>query len=420
MITWILISLFLSALFSGTEIAFISASKLVIELKKKKSARRGRILGNFYDHPSDFLGTMLVGNNIALVTFTILMAVPLDALIGNTLGLQPGLFSLLLQTVLVTLIVLVFGEFLPKTLFRLYAEDLLFFMAYPLRLITFLLAIPSKIMTKLSTFLLRLLLKQEVQEDEYGFTRLDLENFIKSSRTSQEDDIDTGLFEKALNLKGVKAKECMVPRPEIESIEDTASMDELIELFQKTNYSRIIVYHQDIDNVLGYIHHQQLLKNPKKISSIILPMPFVPETMPVRNLLDTFIKNHVSIACVVDEFGGTAGIITLEDILEEIFGEIVDEHDQEDYLEQKISDTEYLFSGRLELDYLNDKYPELDLPEDEEFHTLSGYIVMTIGTIPERGTEVVFGKNKFIIELVSDTKIELVRVIRLPEESDNH
>ncbi len=404
----------LSALFSGTEIAFISASKLVVELKKKKGARRGRILGSFFDKPSEFLGTMLVGNNIALVIFSILMTKLMEPwLVGYS-----SLFVLMAETVVVTVVVLCFGEFLPKTLFRLYADEILYFLAFPLRIIKFLLAIPSKLMTRLSAFFLKLITKGKIEQTEDAFTRLDLENFIRSSRTDSEDDIDTELFEKALHLREVKVKECMVPRPEIESIEDTGSIDELIQVFKETNHSRIIVYQDDIDNVLGYVHHQQMLEQPNSIKKLILEMPYVPEAMRVRNLLNYFIKNKINIACVVDEFGGTAGIITLEDILEEIFGEIIDEHDQEEHIEQQISETEFIFSGRLELDYLNEKYPTFNFPEDHDYHTLSGYLVMTTETIPEQGVEIELGGCRFILELVSDTKIETIRVIKLPEEED--
>ena len=418
LLTWIIVSLLLSALFSGTEIAYVSASKLVVELKKKKGSRRGKILGHFYDHPSEFLGTMLIGNNIALVTFTTLATAPLETFLGANLGIGQGGFLILIQTILLTLVVLIFGEFLPKTLFRLYAESILYFLAFPLRFIQILLAIPAKVTTQLSNFLLRFVMKEKIEQDEDAFTRLDLENFIKSSRTDSEDEIDTELFEKALNLRETKVKESMVPRPEIESIEVNDSIENLIQVFKETNLSRIVVYEEDIDQVLGYVHHQQMLQNPRNIKPIVLEMPFVPEVMRVRNLLNHFIKNKINIACVVDEFGGTAGIITLEDILEEIFGEIEDEHDQEEHIEQQISEDEYIFSGRLELDYLNEKYPVLSLPEDEEFHTLSGYIVMTTGTIPEQGAEIELGGFKFILELVSDTKIETIRVIKLPESEE--
>lgn len=416
-ILFIFIFLILSALFSGTEIAFISASKLVVELKKKKGSKRGKIIAKFFEQPSEFLGTMLVGNNIALVTFTMLMTVPLNILFFEKLNFENEGLVLLINTVLITMIILIFGEFLPKTFFRLYADEILYFLAYPLRILKFILALPSKFITFLSRILLKFVFKAQMQETPDAFTRLDLENFIKSSRTEAEDDIDTELFEKALHLREVKVRECMVPRPEIKSIEDSAGVEELLQLFKNTNHSRIIVFKDDIENILGYVHHQQMLKEPKTVEELILEIDFIPEAMRVRDLLNNFIKNRQSIACVVDEFGGTAGIITLEDIIEEIFGEIEDEHDQEEYIEKKISEREFIFSGRLEIDYLNEKYPNLQFPNGE-YSTLSGYLVMTTETIPEQGIELELNNCKFILELVSDTKIETVRVLIIEQEED--
>ncbi len=411
-----LLFLFFSALFSGTEIAFISASKLRVELRKQKGSRKGSILAGFYDNPTRFLGSMLVGNNIALVLFAMIME-ELMKPIWEPFLLGPILL-LLFNTILLTIIVLIFGEFLPKTLFRLYANDLLYFLVYPLRALLWLLAIPAWVMTKLSNFLLRFLFRTPVQEVDNVLTRLDLENFIKDSqRTDSEEEIDTELFERALHLRNVKVKECMVPRTEIEDIDVEGTVEELKQLFAETNLSRLIVSEDDIDNVLGYVHHQQMLYNPQTIKSLVLDIPFVPEAMRARDLLNKFIKERGSIACVVDEYGGTAGIITLEDILEEIFGEIEDEHDQEEYVETQVSETEYIFSGRLEIDYLNEKYEHLDFPEGD-YTTLSGYLVMTTATIPEPGAEIELDDYKFILELVSDTKIETIRVIKLPTEDE--
>ncbi len=411
----IIIFLLLSALFSGTEIAFISASKLLVELKKKKGSRRGRIIADFFEKPSEFLGAMLIGNNIALVIFSILMTETLEPLFEKKLGLTNEFGLLLLTTLIITLVVLVFGEFLPKTLFRLYADNILYFLAYPLRTIKWILTIPTWITTKLSNTLLRIVFRTPVEEAEEAFTRLDLENFIKSSSTDADDEIDTELFEKALNLHEIKVKACMIPRTEIVNLDVSDSVEDLLELFLNKQLSRVLVIDDDIDNVLGYVHHQQMLYEPKSISKIIMDIPIIPETMRVRDLMDLFIKNNQSIAWVVNEFGGTAGVITFEDILEEIFGEIEDEHDMEEFIEERIGDTEYLFSGRLELDFLNDKYPELQLP-DGEYHTLSGYLVMTTESIPEQGDEIELGEYKFIVVLMSDTRIETVRVIKKPVE----
>jgi putative hemolysin len=410
----IIFFLLLSALFSGTEIAFISASKLLVELKKNKGSRRGAIIARFYESPSEFLGTMLVGNNLALVFFTALITVPLTYFLQTQLGWKSDLLLLVVNNILITIIVLIFGEFLPKTLFRLYADTVLYFLAYPLVVMKFLLAMPAWMMTRLSNFLLGTFLRSPVEEINEVFTRLDLENFIKSTRTDSDEEIDTELFEKALNLREVRVKECMVPRTEIEFIEVTDSVDSLISKFQETNLSRIIVIDNDIDEVLGYIHHQQLLTGSQVVKEMLLEIPIIPESMRVRDVLNRFIMHRWNIVCVVDEFGGTAGILTLEDVLEEIFGEIEDEHDSEEHVEQQIAEGEYLFSGRLEIDYLNEKYTELEFPEGE-YHTLSGYLVMTTTKIPEQGAEIILNRYKFILDQVSDTKIETVRVIVLPE-----
>ena len=410
----ILFFLLLSALFSGTEIAYISASKLWIELKRKKPSLRGRILAYFYDKPGDFLSALLVGNNIALVIFTSMVSKEiLEPYFIDTLGIHNDLLILFINTIVITLTVLVFGEFLPKTLFRLFANELIYFFAVPLRFFQFILYIPSWLMTNMNNFIMRTVFKTPIEDELSVITRLDLENFIKTS--DSEEDIDTNLFEKALHLEVLKVKECMVPRTEIEHIDVSASVEGLVDMLTNTQLSRILVINEDIDNILGYVHHQQLLSEPTTIESILLEIPFVPDAMRVRDLLNQFIKDRINIACVVDEFGGVAGIITLEDILEEIFGEIEDEHDQEEYIENQISENEFVFSGRLEIDMLNEKYESLELPEGD-YHTLSGYLVMTTETIPKQGDEITMEGYKYILELVSETKIETVRVIKLPPE----
>jgi CBS domain containing-hemolysin-like protein len=280
-----------------------------------------------------------------------------------------------------------------------------------------LLAAPAWAMNKLSTLFLRLVFKETSERTETAFTRLDLEDFVNDPRTSSKEDIDKEMFGKALNLKDIRVREAMVPRPEIEYIDIKTSIEELERLFKETKHSRIIVVKDDIDNVLGYVHHQQLLKKPKTIRGLVMGLPFVPEVMSVTKLMNRFIKERENIACVVDEYGGVAGVITLEDIVEEIFGDIEDEHDQEEYVEVQISNKEYIFSGRLEIDYLNEKYPNLRLPEGD-YHTLSGYLVMTTETIPERGARIELNGYRFILEMVSETKIETIRVIKLDEEAN--
>ena len=416
-ITIILVSLILSALFSGTEIAYISANKLRVELKKKKGVHKGRILANFYDNPASFLGTMLVGNNIALVIFTYFMAQLMEPSLTKILLLAENpLLLVLIQTILITIVVLIFGEFLPKTLFRLFADEALYLFAFPLKILQWLLFIPSWLMTRLSNLLLKAI-RTPIEEVDSAFTRLDLEHFINDARTDVDEEIDRELFGKALNLHGLRVRDCMIPRPEIEHIDVSSAIDDLEQLFKETKLSRLIIIEDDIDKVLGYVHHQQLLQGPRTIKQLILDLPFVPGAMPVTHLLNRFIRGRVSIAMVVDEFGGISGVITMEDILEELFGEIEDEHDQEEYVETVVvPDQEFIFSGRLEIDYLNEKY-NLNFSEGD-FHTLSGYIVTTQETIPTQGEILELDGYRFIMELVSDTKIETIRVVKMEEEED--
>ncbi len=400
----------LSAFFSGAEIAFISANKLGVEVLRNKGSRRGSILAAFYDKPRDFIATMLVGNNIALVVFATLMEALLKPLL--TPYIEETFPMLLVLTIITTLVVLIFGEFIPKTLSRIYPNEILYQLTYPLNIFKWLLKIPTALMTAISNVFLRFVFKAPKEDFTSALTRIDLEHFLKDS-ISEEEDIDKSILNNALNLSKRKVRDCMVPRNEIVYADKEDSVEELIRIFRSTSHSRVLIIEGDIENVIGYVHHQQLLKNPASVKRLILEIPFVPEAMNVQDLLLKFMKDRDNIACVVDEFGGTAGVITLEDILEEIFGEIEDEHDAELWEEVQISDDEYIFSGRLEIEYLNDKYEHLQLPVGD-FHTLSGYIVMTSGSIPEKeGIILEMDGYRFIVEQISDTRIERVRVIRL-------
>jgi len=412
----IISTLLLSALFSGSEMAFVSANKLKIELKKNKNTYRSIILSNWYDKPKNFISTMLVGNNAALVVFTTLLAIPLAPVLNKLLHLpDDNLWMVLVQTILITIIVLIFGEFLPKTLFRLFADDLLYILAYPLRILQFIFFLPAWIMTKLSDRVLRLFIKKELIPTEQIFTRLDLQQFVQESHSETEEKIDKKLFGKALNLKDTRVRECIVPRTEIKSIDVSASIEELIALFDSSKLSRLLVINEDIDNVLGYVHHQHLFETPENIGDLALPIPFVPGAMFVTDLMNKLIKENISIACVVDEFGGVSGVITLEDIMEEIFGEIEDEHDNEALTEEQLTDTTFLFSGRLEIDYINEKYG-LFIPEGE-YHTLSGYIVTMAEDIPDQDAVLPLGDYKFTLEKVSNTRIECVHVELIAENA---
>jgi len=412
---YILLSLVFSALFSGTEIAFVSASKLKVELDKEKDDTKGKIIGKFYEKPSDFIGTLLVGNNVALVVFSILVTSILEVVFGNFF--QNEFILLLVNTFIITLIVLVFGEFLPKTIFKHYAERALFFLAKPLNILSYILYLPAQVMLRSCDFIITNILRVKQDENADRLTAFDLQDLVEEAAQATDEDIDTDLFQRALDFKNVKVKECMVPRTEIVYIDMNQSIDELKIVIQESKLSRIIVIKDDIDHIIGYVHHQKLLEKPKSIKSAMLGIKYVPETMRVQDLLSQFINNGTNIATVVDEYGTIAGIITMEDILEEIFGEIEDEHDVEGYLEVQISQNEFLLSGRLEVDYLNEKYEHINFPEGE-YQSLSGYIVMTTEVIPNQGDVIDLDGYKFILEEVSETKIEVIRVIKTIVENE--
>ena len=316
---------------------------------------------------------------------------------------------LFIITLIATIIMLVFGEFLPKIIFRLFANRALLIVSYPMVVFQWILKFPAWIMITFSNILLKYVFRAPINDVEDAYTRLDLQDFVEGSLAKDQDSMEADMFKNALQLKNLKARACMVPRTEIVHVDVEDGIEELKKKFVETRHSRILISQDDIDNILGYIHHQNLLNGKTDIRKMIIPIQYVPEVTSVLDIMTTFTRQQNNIAVVVDEFGGTAGIITLEDIAEEIFGEIEDEHDQEEYVEEMISETEYLFSGRLEIDYLNEKYPALNFPETE-YETLSGYIVMTSGTIPEAGKELELEDHKFVFEKVSDKKIELVRV----------
>ncbi len=413
----ILLFLALSAFFSGSEIAFVSANKLGIEIKREDGSKRGNILGRFFDKPDDFLGTMLVGNNIALVILTTLMTQLLRPAFSSWMS-PDGYGFMFTSTIIITLIVLAFGEYLPKTIFRLFANESLFAFAYPLQFFKYLLKAPTWIMLGVTHQIMKLFINSPDKSLTEALSRTDLHHYIEETVGDFNKDIDKEIFTNALNLNQLKVRDCLVPRPEIIHIDKSENTEELIKLFKETRVSRILISDGDIENIVGYIHHQQLLDQPKSFNKLIIGIPFVPEAMNARDLMLAFINQNTNIACVVDEFGGIAGIITLEDILEEIFGEIEDEHDDEGFIETVIGEGEYLFSGRLEIDHLNESYPELNLPEGE-YHTLSGYIVMTSGKIPENeGDTIEMDGYQFVIVKLSDTKIELIRVIKLNQEDE--
>jgi len=402
----ILFFLLLSAFFSGSEMAFVSANRLEIELRKEKSFKRGEIISSFYNDAERFLSTMLIGNNLALVAFTYFMNKLISPLLIAYVG--SGIIELLMSTLIITVIVLIFGEFIPKLLFRLYAHQVMYVMSYPLMLFSFILFLPAKLTNGLSKFFLSSVSEEPIEKEDLNLNKTDLEHYIEDNIDS-DDPIDKELFTKALRLDQIKVKDCMVPRTEMIFVDITTSIRELIEVIERCKHSRILVAEQDVEKTLGYVHHQQLLERPKSLESIILPIQFIPEAMNAKMLMSEFINNDNNIACVVDEFGSVSGLVTLEDLLEEIFGEIEDEHDQEDHIEIQINSKSYIFSARLEVDYLNMKYEQLNLPLGE-YHTLSGYIVASVGMIPKPHEVIVFDEHKVTIEKVSDTRIEQIRL----------
>lgn len=406
------IFLLLSALFSGSEIAFISANKLKVELKTSEVNRKSKIFRSFFDRPQDFIASMLVGNNIALVVFTYLLTKLLTPVFSQ--WIQQDLLVLFAVTICITIIVLIFGEYLPKIFFRIFGVDLLYGLTYPLYIIRKIITFPSWITIQFSDWLLRRFNKGHEEITENFLTRAELEQFIRTSSYEEDDSVDTEMLQRALNMKETRVRDCMVPRPEIISLDIEESISDLKMLFAESRLSKIIIYREDIDHVVGYVHHQQMLHEPESIKSCLLKISLVPEVTPVKTLMKLFIKNGTSIACVVDEFGGTSGIITLEDILEELFGEIDDEYDDDSELEKELAPGSYLFAGRLEVDYLNSKYDEIDIPEGD-YNTLSGYVVNQLQEIPEEGQILETEDYTYVIYSVSEKKIESVKMIKKVE-----
>ena len=408
----LLIALVLIAFFSGIEIAFVSSNKLRVELLKEKSGS-AKIVSDFNHNPSRFISTMLIGLNVALVLFGSIMA---KILTPERFSFLPHdeAYLMVIETLTTTAIVLLLGELLPKMLFRINADRMLIVFAYPTRLVYLLLMPLTNVFHWLSKRVIKLVVGKDYHEGKQNFTAEDLGYLIKESAASEEkeahetDNLNAEIFERALYLKEIKVKSCMVPRPEIVAIEADDTVDELRQLFFESKHSRLLVYDDSIDKVIGYVHHFDLLKKPTSIRQFLRPLEVIPASMNAQELLIQLVKERKNIAWVVDEYGGTAGIITLEDLMEEIFGEIEDEHDVEEQNEKKISDTEFVFSARLEVDYLNEEY-NLQIPEGE-YETLSGYIVMNHEDIPDQGEIVYLDHFEIKIQKATDKRIEVVNL----------
>ena len=407
------VSLICSAFFSGLEIAFISSNKLKIELDSKQGHLNARILSFFASKSSSFIGTMLLGNNVALVVYGIAMARAMEPSLINWVGDNEGLI-LLLQTIISTLLVLITAEFLPKTVFRINPNKILSFFAIPLLIIYWLLWIPVFLTIGFSELVIGLFIKKDSTSDKVVFGKVDLDDYLSEvaeiATENDEIDYEVRLFQNALNFSKVIARDCMIPRNEIVSVEIGESIEDLKKMFTETGLSKILVYRDSIDNIIGYTHSFELLKEPASIKSILLPINIVPETVTVDKALNDLLESNRSIAVVVDEFGGTSGMFTTEDIMEEIFGEIEDEHDVEELTEQVLEDGSYVFSARIEIDYLNEKY-KLKIPESEEYETLAGYIINAMEDIPDALDLLEIDEFDMRILEVSENRIDLVKLL---------
>ncbi|MGP1377523.1 MAG: hemolysin family protein [Prevotella veroralis] len=407
----IVITMVLSAFFSGMEIAFVSSNRLLVEMEKEKNGLAQKCLTVFYNNPNGFVSTMLVGNNIVLVVYGILFAQLFDATLFHSY--EPAT-RVVLDTILSTLIVLFTGEFLPKTLFKSNPNRLLTFFA-PLAYIFFIVLWPiSRFTTFIARVLLRLFgVKIDEKENDGTFTKVDLDYLVQSSidNAENEDDIEdeVKIFQNALDFQDTKVRDCMVPRTEINAIEKNCSLEELQQMFIESGNSKIIVYEGDIDHIKGYIHSSEMFRAPKNWRDHIRRMPFVPETMAAQKLMQVFLQQKKSLGVVVDEFGGTSGIVSLEDIVEEIFGDIEDEHDNLKYVAKQTSDNEYVLSARLEIDKVNEMF-DLELPESDDYMTIGGLILHVYQSFPKLNEIITIGQYEFKIIKSTMTKIELVKL----------
>ncbi|MCC5919475.1 MAG: hemolysin family protein [Cyclobacteriaceae bacterium] len=414
---YIFFTLLFSAFFSGIEIAFVSANKLQIELQKNQGRFSSKLLSHLFQNPSRFITSTLLGNTISLVVYGVLMARFFEPLIQQTLpeSINTDASVLILQTVFSTIIVLVTAEFLPKSLFLINANAALDFFTIPIVIIYYLLLPFSIVLNWLSKLLITYGFKFSFREDKPVFNLTDLNHFIQNTIEQADEkkevgEVNTKIFKNALDFKSVKVRDCMIPRTEIVSVDISESVDVLSDAFTKSGHSKIVIINNTIDDVIGFCHTISMFSKPKTIREVLNTMSFVPEVTPVNDLMIRFIKERKSIAVVVDEFGGTSGIVTLEDIIEEIFGEIEDEHDSDTLREEKISENEYLLSARLEIDNLNEKYG-WDLPEGD-FDTLGGLIIDFLEDIPVPKQLIDIGDFEFEIVSMTQNKIELVKLRR--------
>ncbi len=413
----IITTILFSGFFSGMEIAFISANKLQIEIDRNKGTLPARIIAKFSNNPSEFISSVLLGNNIALVIYGLYTAYILEPVIVAYIS-PISWVVLLIQTILSTLLILITGEFLPKAFFRINPNRILTVGAIPLLITYYILWIPTKF-TMLVSQAIFAIFNIQVEKEKDTFTKVDLGHYLQNVNERMDDEVELDheiqILQNALDFRKVKARDCMIPRTEIEGMEVNESVDQLRDRFVETGYSKIIIYRDNIDNIIGYARSFDLFDNPSKITKIILPISIVPEAMRASEILEKFIEEKRNIAVVIDEYGGTSGIITIEDVIEEIFGEIEDEYDTEDHTEKQLDEGTFVFSARMEVDLINEKY-DLKLPENEEYETLGGFVFQHMEKIPVQGENFTIGELKFTIMKASESRVELVKIQVLEDQ----
>ncbi|MBC7948432.1 MAG: HlyC/CorC family transporter [Chitinophagaceae bacterium] len=414
-IIWFILTLLLLFFFSGIEMAFYSANRLNIELKKKQGGSAGELLAKFVDVPASFLGMTLVGFTLFMVFFSLQVdnvMKPVWYYLSQKMSWHiPASVHIITEIILATFAVLVFAEFIPKAIFRARSIALLSSLAYVIDFFYQMFSPLANGLINLAEWLLKYVFNVRVDKLKEPFKRSDLKNLFHHDMDEEKQERNTQLLENAQELPKVKIRQCLVPRKEIIGISNQCSIQEVKNKFAETKLSKLIVFENNIDHIIGYVHQLDLFKKPESLASILLPIPAVPESMSAADLISKFTRERKSIAWVVDEFGGTAGIITMEDVLEELFGEIQDEYDTEEFVEKQISENEYIFSGRLELDYLEEKYG-FDFPKNES-ETISGYIINYHETIPQQKERIIIDDYEFDIVSVSDTRIEMIKMKKL-------
>jgi CBS domain containing-hemolysin-like protein len=405
-----------SATFSGLEMTFVSSSRLRMELEKKGSSKPW--LYSMYRHPSKIIATLLLGNNVALVFFGFAAANILRQPVVDLLGAF-GDFEFLvlfLQTLISTFVILIFAEFIPKVIFGINPNQTLRFFTLPIFLLYYIFSPFVTFVYWLASNILKGLFGLKIEDESAQVSAVELKELVQELNDDKKSmsigESEKEIFKNAIDFRSVKIRECMIPRTEVQAVEIKDDLLILRNLFVASGHSKILIYRDHIDNIIGYVHSFDLFKNPEDIGKILRPIDFIPETLLAHYALSMFIKNNKSIAVVVDEFGGTSGIVTMEDIMEEIFGDIQDEHDKDALIENQISPTEFIFSARMEIDYINEKY-HLKIPVGDEYETLAGYIIINSGSIPQTGEKIVIKDYKFKIMKASDTRIEVIKVMVL-------